>query len=713
MRLTLRTLLAYLDDRLEPADAKAIGTKIAESPVAPGMIDRIREVLRRRRVSAPHISGPGSGPDPNLVSEYLDLTLPPEHVAEIERICLESDIHLAEVAATHQILTLVLGEAVDIPPTMRERMYALGVETAAPAEGNGHGRERIQTTAAADRAAVASALPVIAQGAGPFEGGLPAELRQRPLWRRLLPIVVPLVLIGWLYLVLRDFSGSIEAPERGAPAVAQAVGQQPTQSPAPTASPTGPPDAASDVAAPDMPVANSSAADTQPVESAAPTTDAVPATTQVAEGLAGAATQPPTTDPTPAPAPEQPLVPEVAVAPAAAAPVPEQAPANLPSIMYGSVEGVLLLYQREDDDWTVMPRHALTHPGNRLASPEPFTARMSVAEGLCELTLNSGTSLELRVPLGDMLFSLVVDRGRLGLYRADDDQPVKFGVRVGQQEYGIELLEPDTLCGIEVIPRPCQGLPQGPPTSVHDGGVFVASGAVLLTRQDGQQVMLRNDSGWLPWLSSGVPAEPGPLLAVPQWLVPGGPALPAVYRTWAHQFEKEFVLDEPVSYSIPAVVKDRRPRMAEFAVQTLALTDNYRQLLRALQADHTEARRAAIIGLRQWLPQASENGPLLKDEIGRVFRDADVDTVYWLLWGLTEDNARDPAASEKLVSWLGHEDIAIRELACKNLLDLTGRDNDYQPMAPLIQRQAAIARWIDHLKRYGALLPPAEAAPAP
>jgi hypothetical protein len=714
MRLTLRTLLAYLDDRLEPADAKAIGAKIAESPVAPAMIDRIREVLRRRRVAAPQISGPGSGPDPNLVAEYLDLTLPPEHVAEIERICLESDIHLAEVAATHQVLTLVLGEAVDIPPTMRERMYALGVEAAAPAEGNGHGRERLQTTAASERAAVVASLPVSVQGAGPFEGRLPAELRRRPLWQRLLPIAVPLVLIGWLYLVLPDFFGGITTPDRDAPAVAQAEGPQNNASAAPEVPSAVQQDAAvGDGAAADTPVANSNAVDGQPVESGGPTSDTMPEGAPVAEGLAGAATLPPAEVPTPVPAPVQAPVPEVAVAPATAAPIPEPARKDLPPIMYDSVEGVLLQYEREEDDWTVMPRHALIHPGDRLACPDPFTSQMSVAEGLCELTLNSGTSLEWRVPVGEMLFSLDLVRGRLGLYRPDGDQPVKFGVRVGRQEYGVELLERDTLCGIEVIPRPCQGQPQGPPTPVYDGGIFVASGAVLLTRQDGQQLMLRNDSGWLPWQGSGAPPEPGPLLAVPQWLVPGGPSLAAIYRPYANQYEREFVLDEPVSYSIPAIVKDRRPRMSEFAVQTLALTDNYRQLLRALQADHSEARHAAIIGLRQWLPQSPENGPLLKDEIGRVFRDTDVDTVYGLLWGATEDDARDPEASEKLVLWLGHEDIAIRELACKNLLDVTGRDNDYQPMAPLVQRQAAIGRWIEHLKRYGALLPPSEAAPAP
>jgi hypothetical protein len=180
-----------------------------------------------------------------------------------------------------------------------------------------------------------------------------------------------------------------------------------------------------------------------------------------------------------------------------------------------------------------------------------------------------------------------------------------------------------------------------------------------------------------------------------------------VYRTFASQFEREFVLDQPVSFTIPAIVKDRRPKLSEFAVQTLSLTGNYRQLLRALQADHAESRQAAIIGLKQWLPQAPENGQLLMDEIGRVFRDADQETVYPLLWGFTEDAARDPQTSQQLVTWLGHEEIAIRELAYKNLLDLTGRSNDYLPMAPLVQRQAAISRWQDHLRRYGALLPPA------
>ncbi len=124
MRLTLRTLLAYLDDTLEPLEIKTIGQKVAESDTAQELIARIRQVTRRRRITTPPATGPNSF-EPNMVADYLDNELSSEQVAELERICLESDVHLAEVASCHQILTLVLGEPAVVPPKAKERMYAL------------------------------------------------------------------------------------------------------------------------------------------------------------------------------------------------------------------------------------------------------------------------------------------------------------------------------------------------------------------------------------------------------------------------------------------------------------------------------------------------------------------------------------------------------------------------------------------------------------
>ena len=65
MRLTLRTLLAYLDDTLDPDEAKTIGQKVAESDTAQELIERIKQVTRRRRLTVPPATGPGAKFDAN------------------------------------------------------------------------------------------------------------------------------------------------------------------------------------------------------------------------------------------------------------------------------------------------------------------------------------------------------------------------------------------------------------------------------------------------------------------------------------------------------------------------------------------------------------------------------------------------------------------------------------------------------------------------
>ena len=127
MRLTLRTLLAYLDNMiLDESEAKELGKRIEESDFASGLVHRIRAVTRRLRLGTPSLQGRGMGLDPNTVSEYLESSLPPERVPEIEKICLESDVHLAEVASCHQVLILVDSEPAEVDPDMKERMYRLG-----------------------------------------------------------------------------------------------------------------------------------------------------------------------------------------------------------------------------------------------------------------------------------------------------------------------------------------------------------------------------------------------------------------------------------------------------------------------------------------------------------------------------------------------------------------------------------------------------------
>ena len=88
MRLTLRTMLAYLDNILEPNDAEVLGSKISESEFASELVYRTLSSTRKANLNAPPLDGRGIGGDPNSVAEYLDNTLDETRIPGFEKVCL-------------------------------------------------------------------------------------------------------------------------------------------------------------------------------------------------------------------------------------------------------------------------------------------------------------------------------------------------------------------------------------------------------------------------------------------------------------------------------------------------------------------------------------------------------------------------------------------------------------------------------------------------
>jgi hypothetical protein len=750
MRLTLRTLLAYLDDLLEPGQSREIGEKISESGYASALVDRIREVMRRRRLTAPDPKSPNSGLDTNSVAEYLDNTLSPEAVADVEKVCLDSDVHLAEVAASHQILTLVLGEPVDVPAKTRERMYALG-PIVKPAGSNGRAAAEGDSQVGSDMGVTTPARPPVdAEGSSTdsFATTIPDYLKPVPLWRRLAPVVVG-VTVGavWLGVVyfdptlwfgrppdLKQNVAQIDpgAEQGNAPEVpdgtqtamlpaeggsrvdgGSATGNTDVVSggqtePAVLASNT-PPKGIDDLNGFDPAVQPADDTTPQPTIPTLPEPSPPAAGTTVAAVTSPASTgssvsAPSTTSPLPA-------TPATATPPATETPetvVAATVPA--PEVLYTSRDGVLA--RQSDSDWLTMPHRTAIRSGERVASLEPFSALLEVRSLNLLIELQGGSVIEFLGATKDDQILLRLLAGRISVQRrstGENVKPITVGLQLLDEPCRLTLHSTNALCGVELMAAESTAYEKELGEDRYTGNLFVVNGQVSFDSELSGDVQLTEPS-WIPLTpkdrramaeSKGRP----PLLTVPDWLDPSSTRVSSTQRRYATRFQNEIDEEQPLRDSVPTIVNSKIPGISEFAVKTMAVTGMHDLLVQVLaEAEFLESREAAITGLRRWLPTAVENREILRAELQRHFPADQVDTLYRLLWGYNEDDAHNPATSRLLVDWLEHDNVVVRELAFQNVYRLTGQRYDYRPINPVNQRKVAVERWYSHLERNGGAL---------
>jgi len=384
--------------------------------------------------------------------------------------------------------------------------------------------------------------------------------------------------------------------------------------------------------------------------------------------------------------------------------------------MYLSAEGVLL-HRAASGEWGVLPRRALVHPGEEVASPEPFESVLQFVGLDGELALSGGRARVLPTPPEvDAAVELV--RGRLLMRRsplAAPDRPLRLQLLIAGRAYRVVLTEPGTVCGIDLRWQPSSAGPEIPQTPRADGELHLLAGKLEIQSAAGGAWTLGPAASTLAF-SNGQPVNsPQSLTAPPEWLSAPTGAAAGVARQQARQFEEAFDLTQPVSASIPALVEHKSPRVAELATGALALVDDYRALVRALSSPHQEARQAAILGLGVWLRELPEHGPQLQAEVDRYFQPEAAQKIDRLLWGYSLDDGRNPDLSSQLIDALGDAQIAVRELAFLQIRRLVGGSTTYRyhPAGTESQRAASIRQWRTHLQKEGALVPPGGAAASP
>lgn len=529
MRLTLRTLLAWLDNVLPPETQKQLGDKVTDSPVAQQIVSRIRGVVERPQVSAPTVLGKGLANDANSVAEYLDNTLAFDRLQPFERICIESDVHLAEVAACHTLLAQMNEDPTVLAPldkAGRARLLAAMGHLSATAEATA---TREQTTARNGVATLQASASIGAQKpAGVSDkiqcdsvlldakgvrdrtqfamrgrvdsAGTPPRSRSQNAslgaWAAAVCAMALLLLLGFFLVRATVGSRRPAVPVQPAPSVAasepanagaireQTNGENPTQSDATQSDPTQN-DAAVDAALNGEPLSDGPAgADADP-QTPAPNTIGVPVQTALqADGVEVAET--PLGEASPTRVPRGDAMAIAAIPPSAAVPVPVDLMAGLdaglatarPSqIGVGFVgrSGLLLhkIVEAGQSAWVPFAPGAAMAPPEELLVPPGFHTEFNV-QGVT-ISLLPRTKAKLSVdPDGTPRIEIVFGRAIVRASRRDAHLGMNAGQIIGTVIDG--LIEPIAI-HVE-LERSAGANPAVDPTRVHAGIISVEGGFV-------------------------------------------------------------------------------------------------------------------------------------------------------------------------------------------------------------------------------------------
>ena len=743
MRLTLRTLLAYLDDRLPPANAKELGQKIMKSPFATELVERIREVKRRRRLAMPET--PVAMIDANLVAEYLDDQLTPELVAKIEMEILASDVKLAEVASAHEILGL-LHDPVTIDPRLRDRLYAMdpsGKIDVARALGN----------EATGRAASASQ-----QNATTEWKPLPVAGTSS---RRLPIFIVGGLALLWLGTVVSDsiLFGPKTLPENVADAGDESnIAKAGDELVAASDSDNKPGDlegedaVVTDATAMRQPaVPNESATDAALI-TATPNTakpdsagamNASPAGTGVASVVAA-------TDSIPAKGVD---IPGANAQPEKTSTTEIPIPAGVERVSYHMLSNnkTLFVFEETADRWMRLDQI----PGGEIVSTtrnnidceslfkrrwfaiaEPFGANL-MAEGKGWNASLSGSILARTSPEPTPGLEIYSGRMKLGVEPTDpwnDDVLPTFGLRTAGVNAAITLRSKDSVAGIEVTPAAAS-----PPSDskfatesnsaaalLHLNGadfrvtVTVIKGEATVALPGMEQESLLSKGQSATWLVVGAVDAAKASAVAENVMVDNGRQLAAI-PAWLHEDTKPVPEAEALSNQIvvalangndPALamiplLSDRNPQLAIRAVQVFSATHDIDRLLAVLFESFDESvHRSAIDGLSRIVNSSSSGRRDIQQALATRLPMTEIEMTMLLLSGISDAEARDADFCRSLVDQLNNERLATRTLAFYRIQKYSDDRLGYHPESESSRRRDAVKRWQKFLDRNnGKLIP--------
>ncbi|HEV3258305.1 MAG TPA: HEAT repeat domain-containing protein [Gemmataceae bacterium] len=675
--------MAYLDDTLEPAQTKLIGQKVAESPAAQELIARIKEVVRRRRLTTPPATGPAAKVDANTIAEYIDSVLSAEQLAEVEEICLASDVHLAEIAACHQILTVILSEPILVPPTARRRMYGLN-----------RGREAIpyrKVTAepAADHAVATPAGEGKDAADETLLLGLPLYRRHGPWFRRLAPILGVFLLAAGLVAAIAFSLHGILPPSDQGPANKPGDGRYAQNNGAPkVAAPT---DTDSH---PEQPVKH-----TKPPEKHTKPPEKHTKPPEKHTKPPDASDEQPVNNDGSAANPDKP---------------PKAVYRTIGNYTWGNTlpRSVLLQRKTAKDRWQHVrgPRSPIKSDYTLVSLPGyrseielqskvglilwgnllPDGRSASVLES--EAVLNYNPKVDLDITL---------NHGRIVITNHKRDE-ARVTLRFQQEVWQVTLPEN----GCEVVAELWSLFPAGmdykASVDPQGDGPDVAL-ALIVTHGQAQLKVnyatqrLEEPSGPAAFRwdnAAGADRSPQMMEKLPGWLT--RTQLDSRVAKALEKLSSQLNKGEDIEVVLPQAVRDDNGLVRVYGVFALGAISDLPDLLDALgDENNVDVRFNAIITLRNWIALRKGNPEKLYAELRDKYKSS-ANVIIELLYTYGKEQLRNPNTWESLVAYLDSPKLAIRELANWQLWQLLPEvqaNIRFDANGDSDQREAAILRW--------------------
>jgi len=745
-------MLAYMDNILELADAKDIKSKISESEYASKLVDRIRDASKSTAIGAPAISGTQMGLDPNRVAEYLDNVVPLDQVEEFEKNCLQSDAYLAELASSHKVLTLILGEPAAVDPKLREQMYTLidKAQTSTPEEkaaasapvstGSGIGKAAAATNGAA-KLGDKSVLPEKSSPKKPSDSeirrrekpAVPEYLKEEPGNRWLMPAAAVLLIVVLGTVIYTVGTGPNVDLAKGTPV--EPVEKDPNNTDPAKVEPANTDPAKTDPAKVEPVVTDPVKVDpektdptkvdptkvepvkvdpekTDPTKTEPPTKVELPTKvetptkidlptkveppTKVDPGKVEPPTKVEATKVEPGKVEPGKVEPPVKTDPEKADPTktipPRPAVAKSEMGQYTTADSILLTFNSDRGDWQRLRPQSVVVSGSRLISLPTFRSTIALNDGLL-IDLVGGTIAELEPAGADGVPRVRVYTGQLVATAAKPG--LKLVVLFGDTAVVTNFVGPqETAVGFDVRARRAAGIDPESLTDApvrYDATYWVATGQVTF---DNGATNLAVDKP--PSQGSLVPLKELGVEEAP-W-IKGHPI--SLLDTQAKRIVEPII--QPgmlVTVPLKELAEHRKAEVSLLAMRSLIFVGEFEPVLKAINSvDLRAPSRNAIVNQMfeavQWGPEpAKQLHATLKTMHGEK-----ADGLWRMFWGYTKEQL-DRGEAARLVEYLDHDELDYRVLAFANLESITGVNLLYRPEVERgSQRSQAVGRWQQKLE---------------